>query len=84
MSTKLGVLKGNEDLQVTRFYGGIEKEICVQLSAKMDNGEVGYVQITANGLRTLLPILQHHIIDYSKEEGAKTPFEYSEAMKEDR
>ena len=71
MSTEIGVLKNSGsrdvDLSLTRFYGGKEKGVCVQLTALMEEGGHGYIQLSVSDLLLLIPFLKKNIIDYEME-----------------
>lgn len=62
MSTDLGNLKDtgsrNVDMCVTRFYGGQKNGPCLQLTAQMEEGPTGYVQLNASDIVALLPIFK--------------------------
>lgn len=59
MSTDLGNLKDtgsrNVDMNVTRFSGGAKNGLCIQLTAVMEEGSHGYVQLNASDIVALLP-----------------------------
>lgn len=65
MSTRLGTLKntGSRDvaLDITRFHGGIKKGSCLQLSAQMEDGAHGYVQLSSQDIISLFPIFEELI-----------------------
>jgi len=50
MSTQICTLHktGNRHVKMTiaRYYGGLSVGPCLQLSASMENGEMGYVQLS--------------------------------------
>lgn len=71
MSTELGTLVStgsrNVPMEITRFWGGAKKGPCVQLTAVMEEGSHGYVQLSASDIIALLPILKKYILDYALE-----------------
>jgi hypothetical protein len=71
MSTELGTLVStgsrNVPMKLTRFWGGKDKGPCVQLTAVMEEGSHGYVQLSASDIIALLPILKKYILDYALE-----------------
>lgn len=75
MSTEIGTLKNTGsrgvDMSLTRFWGGDNNGVCVQLTATMEEGEGGYVQLSASDLIALYPILKMHIIDVEMERKIK-------------
>jgi len=62
MSTDLGNLKDtgsrNVDMSVTRYYGGEKNGLCIQLTAQMEDGIPGYVQLNASDIVALLLVLK--------------------------
>lgn len=62
MSTDLGNLKDtgsrNVDMNVTRYSGGEKNGLCIQLSAQMEDGSTGYVQLNASDIVALLPVFK--------------------------
>jgi hypothetical protein len=60
MSTELGTIHStgsrNVDMKVTRYYGG-DAGPCFQLTAQMENGEWGYVQLTVDDVTRLVGIV---------------------------
>lgn len=62
MSTDLGTLKDtgsrNVEMSVTRFSGGVKNGLCVQLTAQMEEGSPGYVQLNASDIVALLPVFK--------------------------
>jgi len=66
VTTEIGKLKATgpreDDLHITRFYGGSHVGICVQLTATMEDGRIGYVQLSAADCVALVPLLKEHII----------------------
>lgn len=50
MSTEIAVIRNSGsrdvDLHVGHYYGGVKKQDCIQLSADMEVGGVGYVQLS--------------------------------------
>jgi len=81
MSTEIGTLKKsgsrNVDLQLTRYYGGTDNGVCIQLTAEMQEGRTGYVQLSAKDIVTLIPILNKYLIEYSDTTDLNTDFEFS-------
>lgn len=67
MGTELGTLKKagsrNTDIHLKRFWGGDNKGVCVQLTGRMENGEVGYIDLSVQDILTLIPILKKNLID---------------------
>ena len=87
MSTDLGTLKKtgsrNVDINLTRFWGGgDDKGVCVQLTAKMESGGFGYVQLSVQDIITLMPILKKEVIDIEAERREKQADELIENHKE--
>src|SRR6478735_9851806 len=70
MSTDLGTLvaTGSRDVRMslTRFYGGDRKGPCLQLTANMEDGATGYIQLSAADMVALLPIFKS-VIDMTLE-----------------
>ena len=58
MSTEIGKLN---DKQLTRFFGGVERGPCIQITSAD-----GYIQLSASEIIALLPELKK-IIDYNLE-----------------
>ena len=62
MSTDLGNLKDtgsrNVDMGVTRYSGGKKNGLCIQLTAQMEEGSPGYVQLNASDIVALLPVFK--------------------------
>ena len=81
MSIEIGILKGEKDLQVTRFYGGKKKGNCVQLTREMEEGRTGYVQLSADELRVIIPILTKYIVDETTPKETIS-FEFDEEVKD--
>jgi hypothetical protein len=89
MSTEIGNLQDTGsrgvELNLTRYWGGDKRGICVQLSATTEEGVGGYVQLSAADIIALLPILKTYIIDWEmgrqKEIAAKAIAEYKELEK---
>ena len=81
MSTEIGTLKKsgsrNVDLQLTRYYGGRDKGVCIQLTAEMEEGKIGYVQLSAKDLNHLIPLFKKYVIDYAEVRERNTDFEFS-------
>lgn len=69
MSTEIGTLHStgsrNVDMYITRYWGGVENGVCVQLTAKQDEEDMGYIQLSVHDLLVLIPLLQQYIINYS-------------------
>jgi hypothetical protein len=66
MSTEIGKLKkvmNEETVSITRFYGGEENGVCVQLTDSKNN----FLQFNVSDLITLIPLLETYIIEYSQE-----------------
>jgi hypothetical protein len=84
MSTEIGTLRNtgsrNVDMNITRYYGGKDKGVCVQLTAEMEEGRAGYVQLSAKDLRYLISILDRYIVTYSENKEVNTDFEFSEEL----
>ncbi len=62
MSTNLKTLKRKKpqkDLQITRFYGGDKRGVCIQLTSEMEDGNIGYVQLSK---KDLLHIINEFLI----------------------
>jgi hypothetical protein len=66
MSTRIGFLRGREEIEVTRYYGGCRDGSCVQLT-----GPNGYISLTAGDVIALYPVLKKYLIDYVFEEKLK-------------
>ena len=54
MSTCLGVI--NDNVSVTRFYGGDDRGVCAQLT-----GDDGFIHLTASEIIAVLPMLKNVI-----------------------
>ncbi len=66
MSTDIGNLKNvmnEETISITRFYGGEENGVCVQLTDHKNN----FLQFNVSDLMTLIPLLETYVIEYSQE-----------------
>lgn len=66
MSTEIGKLKNvmnTDTISVTRFYGGEENGVCVQITDSKNN----FLQFNVSDLMTLIPLLETYIIEYSQE-----------------
>lgn len=67
MITEIGVLREtgsrNVDMHITRYWGGEDVGPCIQLTAPMEDGGVGYIQLSAFDLLAIFPILQKYIIE---------------------
>lgn len=79
MSTTLAELHNTGPLlvsmSITRFSGGVKKGLCVQLTAKMEDGRQGCIQLTKDELDLANKIFSAHeklggYDDYSEEENA--------------
>ena len=83
MSVDIGFLKNTGsrgvDLQVTSYFGGLKKGVCVQLSAEMEEGSKGYIQLSADDIVTLIPILKKYVVEMNQECGFKE-FSYSKEL----
>jgi len=81
MSTEIGTLKKtgsrNVDLHINRYFGGSRKGVCVQLTAKMEEGHTGYVQLSKEDILNLLPILYKFIFSVQED---KNIFEISDEV----
>jgi hypothetical protein len=59
VSTELGTMHSTGsrkvEMKVTRYWGGTEP--CYQLTAKQENGDCGYVQLTSNEIALLLALV---------------------------
>ena len=57
MSTELAILKNTGsrqvDISITQYYGGDKAGVCYQLTAEMEDGSVGYVQLSKMDLLKL-------------------------------
>lgn len=62
MSRELGTISNTGsrgvDMTVVSYWGGEEKERCLQLTAPMQSGGYGYVQLTIAELRLVLAIAE--------------------------
>lgn len=89
MSTEIGNLQDTGsrgvELNLNRYWGGDKRGVCVQLSAITEEGEHGYVQLSAADIISLLPILKKYILDYEMERqknvAVKAIAEYKELEK---
>ena len=64
MSTELGAIQGtgsrNVPMRITRYYGGDSARSCFQLSAEMEEGKIGYVQVTMEDLELIKKVCEVH------------------------
>jgi len=51
----------NVPLTITRYYGGKDIGVCYQLTAEMEEGTTGYVQLTPNELMCVLSVIRNDI-----------------------
>jgi hypothetical protein len=51
----------NVPLTITRYYGGKDVGVCYQLTAEMEEGTTGYVQLTPNELMCILSVVRNDI-----------------------
>jgi len=62
MSIELGKLHktGSRkiDLDVTRYWGGDDVGLCIQITGEQEEGGYGYVQLSANDIVALLPMFK--------------------------
>lgn len=49
----------NVSMDINDYYGG-QAGTCIQLTAKMEEGEYGYVQLSPKDIEILVPILQKY------------------------
>lgn len=65
MSQQIMIMKGtgsrNVPLSITRYYGGKDVGVCYQLTAEMEEGTTGYVQLTPNELMCILSVVRNDI-----------------------
>ena len=61
MSTEIRVVQNSGsrgvDLTITRYSGGKERGTCLQLSARMEDGNTGYVQLNTEDIKVLFSLL---------------------------
>lgn len=88
MSTDLGNLKDtgsrNVDMNITRYSGGAKNGLCVQLTAQMEEGSTGYVQLNASDIVALMPVFKE-ILDASfaaKKAEAEKAIEENKALRD--
>lgn len=71
MSTEIGELKSTGSrgvpMLLTRYAGGEDKGPCIRLIARTEEGEDGYIQLSASDIIALLPIFKKYIIDAALE-----------------
>ena len=81
MSTEIGTLKKsgsrNVDLHLNRYHGGRDKGVCIQLTAEMEEGSIGYIQLSGKDLNHLIPLFKKYIIEYDEVRERNTDFEFS-------
>lgn len=86
MSTEIGKLKATgprkSDLLITRFYGGEDAGMCVQLTSRMEDGRAGYIQLSAPDCVALMQVLRKHLITPSLELESKKAAEKMAAIQE--
>lgn len=62
MSQQIAIFVGtgsrNVPLTITRYYGGKDIGVCYQLTAEMEEGTTGYIQLTPNELMCVLNVIQ--------------------------
>ena len=46
MSTDFGGIKGPHEITFTRFWGGTDRGLCIQLTGFNLNSEIGYITLT--------------------------------------
>jgi len=71
-------------MSLTRFWGGKAKGVCIQLTAVMEEGECGYIQLSASDIIALLPIFKKYILDFAlegKKEEAEKAIEDCKALR---
>ena len=65
MSQQIMIMNGtgsrNVPLTITRYYGGKNVGVCYQLTAEMEEGTTGYVQLTPNELMCILSVVRNDI-----------------------
>lgn len=65
MSQQIMIMNGTGSrdvpLTITRYYGGKNVGVCYQLTAEMEEGPVGYVQLTPNELMCVLSVIRNDI-----------------------
>lgn len=65
MSKHIGEVRStgsrNVTINITRYYGGAEVGTCYQLSAIMEEGPIGYIQVTKKDLEDILEIVEDYI-----------------------
>ena len=65
MSTEIGTLikagSRSKDITVTRYFGGKEKGICIQLTQEMEDGSWGYVQLSFEESVLLIAVIKDHV-----------------------
>lgn len=67
MSTEIGTLADTGsrgvEMSLQRFWGGDKHGICVQLTAQMEKGEAGYVQLSTADIIALIPVFKKYVLD---------------------
>lgn len=65
MSQQIMIMEGtgsrNVPLSITRYYGGKDVGVCYQLTAEMEEGTTGYVQLTPNELMCILSVVRNDV-----------------------
>lgn len=74
MSQQIMIMNGtgsrNVPLAITRYYGGKNVGVCYQLTAEMEEGTTGYVQLTPNELMCVLSVIRNDIQECKHERGS--------------
>ena len=88
MSTELGRIENTGSrgvaMQVTRYAGGVRVGPCLQLSAQQEQGDWGYVELSASDIVALMPVFKEIIDDalaMKKREADEAIAEYKELAK---
>ena len=65
MSQQIMITNGtgsrNVPLSITRYCGGKDVGVCYQLTAEMEEGTMGYVQLTPNELMCVLSVVRNDV-----------------------
>ena len=67
MSTELGILKNTGsrkvDMSLTRYFGGKNVGACLQLTATMEDGKTGYIQLSAWDMSAIRDIFLDMVLE---------------------
>lgn len=62
MSTEIATLHNTGsrkiDIEIIRYWGGSENGVCFQLNGKMEEGNIGYIQLNKTDIENLYSIAQ--------------------------